>query len=238
SAGTRVITRRVAAAHAALGKALTSGWPGLSVQRGAGSPAVAAGPASCTCANTPAATPVGAPCLVDRKPPAAGSAQTDDTVPRATPRSPASALVEGSAVPGGSCPARIAARNASPSVCAGRRVGVHSRWRSTLAQLSGTRLDHTAVPVPHRLDVITETRSQSGTTSPPVARHPPALASSAERAAVEAGIPKTLIDLLRLRVSQLNGCSYCVDAHSRDARDGGEGERRVVLIAAWQHTDL
>src|SRR5262249_42177416 len=57
-------------------------------------------------------------------------------------------------------------------------------------------------------------------------------------AAVEAGIPKTLLDLLRLRVSQLNGCSYCVDAHSRDARDGGEGERRVVLIAAWQHTDF
>ena len=94
------------------------------------------------------------------------------------------------------------------------------------------------MPVPHSLDVMTDTRLQIGTILPRVERHLTALDSSAERAAVEAGIPKTLLDLLRLRVSQLNGCSYCVDAHSRDARDGGEGERRVVLIAAWHHTDL
>jgi AhpD family alkylhydroperoxidase len=85
---------------------------------------------------------------------------------------------------------------------------------------------------------MSDTRLQIGTLLPGVQRHLSALDSAAERAAVEAGVPKTLLDLLRLRVSQLNGCSYCVDAHSRDARDGGESERRVLLIAAWRHTDL
>jgi AhpD family alkylhydroperoxidase len=85
---------------------------------------------------------------------------------------------------------------------------------------------------------MTDTRLQIGTILPGVQRHLVALDSAAERAAVEAGVPKTLLDLLRLRVSQLNGCSYCVDQHSRDARQGGESERRVLLIAAWQHTDL
>ncbi|HEY3087429.1 MAG TPA: carboxymuconolactone decarboxylase family protein [Jatrophihabitantaceae bacterium] len=85
---------------------------------------------------------------------------------------------------------------------------------------------------------MTDTRLQIGTILPGVDRQLTALDSAAERAAVQAGIPKPLLDLLRLRVSQLNGCSYCVDAHSRDARDGGESERRVLLIAAWQHTDL
>jgi AhpD family alkylhydroperoxidase len=85
---------------------------------------------------------------------------------------------------------------------------------------------------------MSDTRLQIGTILPGVQRHLSALDSAAERAAVEAGVPKTLLDLLRLRVSQLNGCSYCVDAHSRDARDGGESERRVLLIAAWRHTDL
>lgn len=85
---------------------------------------------------------------------------------------------------------------------------------------------------------MTDTRLQIGKILPGVQRHLVALDSAAERAAVDAGVPKTLLDLLRLRVSQLNGCAYCVDAHSRDAREGGEGERRVLLIAAWQHTDL
>lgn len=85
---------------------------------------------------------------------------------------------------------------------------------------------------------MTDTRWQIGKILPGVQKHLVALDSAAERAAVDAGIPKTLLDLLRLRVSQLNGCSYCVDAHSRDAREGGESERRVLLIAAWQHTDL
>lgn len=85
---------------------------------------------------------------------------------------------------------------------------------------------------------MTDTRLQPGSILPNVQKHLVALDSAAERAAVDAGIAKPFLDLLRLRVSQLNGCSYCVDSHSRDAREGGESERRVLLIGAWQHSDL
>ena len=88
------------------------------------------------------------------------------------------------------------------------------------------------------MNVMTDTRLQPGSILPNVQRHLIALDSAAERAAVDAGIAKPFLDLIRLRVSQLNGCSYCVDSHSRDARDGGESERRVLLIAAWRHTEL
>jgi AhpD family alkylhydroperoxidase len=43
-----------------------------------------------------------------------------------------------------------------------------------------------------------------------------------------------LRDLVRLRASQINGCAFCVDMHSRDALAGGENERRVWAVAAWR----
>lgn len=45
-----------------------------------------------------------------------------------------------------------------------------------------------------------------------------------------------LRELLRLRVSQLNGCAYCVAMHSRDARAAGESEQRVYSLPVWQET--
>ena len=45
-----------------------------------------------------------------------------------------------------------------------------------------------------------------------------------------------LRDLVYLRASQINGCAYCVDSHSRDARKGGETERRVYAVAAWRES--
>ncbi|MDB6061860.1 MAG: hypothetical protein JWM78_1963 [Verrucomicrobiaceae bacterium] len=44
---------------------------------------------------------------------------------------------------------------------------------------------------------------------------------------------KTLIDLIFLRVSQINGCAYCVDMHGRDLRKLGESERRLSAVAVW-----
>ncbi len=49
----------------------------------------------------------------------------------------------------------------------------------------------------------------------------------------EGTLPGTLLDLLRLRVSQLNGCAYCVDTHTADALAGGEPIARVAAVAAW-----
>jgi len=47
-------------------------------------------------------------------------------------------------------------------------------------------------------------------------------------------LPKPLLDLIRLRASQINGCAYCVDLHSSDLKTDGESDARVFAVAAWQ----
>ncbi|NUR77447.1 MAG: carboxymuconolactone decarboxylase family protein [Thermoleophilia bacterium] len=47
-----------------------------------------------------------------------------------------------------------------------------------------------------------------------------------------------LKELVRIRASQLNGCSYCVDYHSGDASSAGESDRRIWSVAAWRHNPL
>jgi AhpD family alkylhydroperoxidase len=48
------------------------------------------------------------------------------------------------------------------------------------------------------------------------------------------GLEFGFVELLRLRASQINGCSYCVDMHARKAREHGESNQRVDLVAAWR----
>jgi AhpD family alkylhydroperoxidase len=43
-----------------------------------------------------------------------------------------------------------------------------------------------------------------------------------------------LIELVKLRASQINGCAYCLDMHSKDARANGETEQRIYLLDAWR----
>ena len=43
-------------------------------------------------------------------------------------------------------------------------------------------------------------------------------------------------DLIKIRASQLNGCAYCIDIHSKDARKGGESEQRIYSLTCWQET--
>jgi AhpD family alkylhydroperoxidase len=50
------------------------------------------------------------------------------------------------------------------------------------------------------------------------------------------GFPSRLIDLVLLRVSQINGCAYCIDLHARDLLDGGLPVEHLVLVAAWSDT--
>ena len=45
-----------------------------------------------------------------------------------------------------------------------------------------------------------------------------------------------LRELIRIRASQINGCTYCIDYHSTDARDAGESQRRIWVLAHWRHT--
>jgi AhpD family alkylhydroperoxidase len=49
----------------------------------------------------------------------------------------------------------------------------------------------------------------------------------------QSGLPSRLVDLVFLRVSQINGCAYCIDTHSRDLLKAGLPVERLVLVAAW-----
>ena len=48
------------------------------------------------------------------------------------------------------------------------------------------------------------------------------------------GVPSRTLDLVELRASQINGCSVCVDMHSRDLKRGGETDERLFALAAWR----
>ena len=50
------------------------------------------------------------------------------------------------------------------------------------------------------------------------------------------GLEKPLLELVKLRASQINGCAYCVDMHTTDARKGGETERRLHAVIVWQES--
>jgi len=54
--------------------------------------------------------------------------------------------------------------------------------------------------------------------------------------ATHAGIPETTLYLAHLRASQINGCSVCVDIHSRELEHAGESNERIHLVAAWRET--
>ncbi|NVD99407.1 MULTISPECIES: carboxymuconolactone decarboxylase family protein [unclassified Massilia] len=48
------------------------------------------------------------------------------------------------------------------------------------------------------------------------------------------GLEESLLELIRLRASQINGCAYCVDLHAADARKAGETERRLYSLSVWR----
>src|SRR5665213_211239 len=48
------------------------------------------------------------------------------------------------------------------------------------------------------------------------------------------GFDRQLYELVKIRASQLNGCAYCLDMHTRDARVGGEDQRRLDVLSAWR----
>ncbi|HET8779584.1 MAG TPA: carboxymuconolactone decarboxylase family protein [Agromyces sp.] len=68
-----------------------------------------------------------------------------------------------------------------------------------------------------------------------------AVASLDHAATVEldrAGVEPALRELVRLRASQLNGCAYCVDLHSKDARTAGVTEQKLHAVAIWKDSAL
>ena len=52
----------------------------------------------------------------------------------------------------------------------------------------------------------------------------------------EDGVDKPLMELVKIRVSQINQCAYCLDMHTKDARALGETEQRICALSAWRET--
>jgi AhpD family alkylhydroperoxidase len=50
------------------------------------------------------------------------------------------------------------------------------------------------------------------------------------------GLEPSLLELVKFRASQINGCAYCIDMHSKDARAHGETEQRLYALSAWRET--
>jgi AhpD family alkylhydroperoxidase len=59
------------------------------------------------------------------------------------------------------------------------------------------------------------------------------------QAAIDAsGLEPALLHLVEMRASQINGCAYCLDMHSKDARAAGETEQRLYMLDAWREAPL
>lgn len=52
----------------------------------------------------------------------------------------------------------------------------------------------------------------------------------------DSGLEAPLLELIKMRASQINGCSYCIDMHAKDARAAGESEQRLYGLSAWRET--
>ena len=52
----------------------------------------------------------------------------------------------------------------------------------------------------------------------------------------QCGLEPSLLELVRIRVSQINNCGYCIDIHTKDARAEGESEQRLYCLSAWSET--
>ncbi|MBW4976208.1 carboxymuconolactone decarboxylase family protein [Roseovarius mucosus] len=59
-----------------------------------------------------------------------------------------------------------------------------------------------------------------------------------EKAVDESGLEHSLLELVKLRASQINGCAFCVHMHAAEARKSGESEMRLYLLNAWRESPL
>ncbi|MFJ9784940.1 carboxymuconolactone decarboxylase family protein [Amycolatopsis sp. NPDC101161] len=64
------------------------------------------------------------------------------------------------------------------------------------------------------------------------------LQAEVNKAGANAGLDPKLLELVKTRASQINGCAYCLDMHSRDALELGESPRRLFVLDGWRETDL
>ncbi|MFI9603475.1 carboxymuconolactone decarboxylase family protein [Streptomyces sp. NPDC004069] len=62
--------------------------------------------------------------------------------------------------------------------------------------------------------------------------------NSANKVVADSTLPPTVQELVKLRASQINGCGFCTDMHSKDAAHAGETQQRLNLVAAWREAKV
>lgn len=90
--------------------------------------------------------------------------------------------------------------------------------------------DVTVVPAEQRVFIDKQ--------SPKAYRAQLAAAEAAREVAAEAGLDRRLVELVNLRVSQINGCAYCLHVHTRAALREGETSQRLGVLPAWRDTEV
>ena len=63
-------------------------------------------------------------------------------------------------------------------------------------------------------------------------------ADTIQKAAADAGVDTLLVQLVKIRASQLNGCAYCLDMHAAEALRAGESQRRLFVLDGWREANL
>jgi AhpD family alkylhydroperoxidase len=128
------------------------------------------------------------------------------------------------------------------------RVGVHEVVEAVTSAgrhgSTGRRKRHRASrcnPEPDRRVKATGSRPTKGTEMEPRMNHPAMVVPGAMdalqalgTAAAKTGVPFATRKMVELRASQINGCSVCVDMHTRELRKAGESEERIATVAAWR----
>lgn len=74
--------------------------------------------------------------------------------------------------------------------------------------------------------------------APEVWRAAQAYSASVVRAATDGGLAAPETELIKVRASQLNGCAFCLDLHSRQAREAGIAQQKLDIVSAWRDSDL
>ncbi|MGI9209209.1 MAG: carboxymuconolactone decarboxylase family protein [Rhodococcus sp. (in: high G+C Gram-positive bacteria)] len=72
----------------------------------------------------------------------------------------------------------------------------------------------------------------------PVYRAQVAVAGAVREAVAEAGLERSLVELVNIRVSQINGCAYCLDIHVREALKAGVSTTQLAVLSVWRDTEL
>src|SRR5262245_5217193 len=116
--------------------------------------------------------------------------------------------------------------------------GVQSRCVSTdeLVHVSAMKLDSTRGQVGATVCDMTE-RINASNGIPAAFKAFYAASMEVEKAAIAAGLDQKLLELVKIRASQINACAFCLDMHTADALKLGEDVRRLNLLAAWRETE-